>query len=247
MPQRYLSPPLREQSLLSEATAPLVGVESRMYNDLLNAIIDRKLRAGAKLEEVVLAELYGVSRTVTRKVLVIMEQEGVVSLPMNRGAYVALPSPRDAEELCELTGMFGAHIVDKLTSDPAKINAEHRLALAAHLDAEKAAEAEHDFHSARRLHLEYGVLLAFIHGNRILASSFDREMMRLGLALSVYQEGPLSGIGSEYTAKLNGLLLSGSRTEALKMVSDLGRTFLKSMRFDLPDKEPDLRTILGNG
>src|SRR5690349_9968000 len=132
MQERYLSPALQGEDAISRLVAPLAGVEAEVYNDLWNAVIERKLKPGAKIEELVLSEIYGVSRTVVRKVLVIMEQEGIVSLPLNRGAYVASPSFRDAQELLEATTAMLATIVEELAMHPDRITANHVLKLVEH-------------------------------------------------------------------------------------------------------------------
>ena len=149
MPARYLSPAISDQDALALVAVPLVGVEASIYNDIWNAVTNQSLRPGVKLEEIAMSEIYGVSRTVIRKVLVIMEQEGVVSLPLNRGAYVALPSPRDALELCEAVGANFAYIVGKLADRPETITAEQREKLSLHARAEREAI---ELHTIKRLH-----------------------------------------------------------------------------------------------
>lgn len=244
MPARYLSPAMSDQDALSLIVAPLVGVEANIYNDIWNAVICQSLAPGVKLEEIALSEIYGVSRTVIRKVLVIMEQEGVVSLPLNRGAYVALPSPRDALELCEVVSGMCAYIVGKLADEPNNITAEQREKLALHVRAEKEAG---ELHTIRRLHMEHGTLLALIYGNLVLAAQLERATSRLALALSAYQgvTGNISTV--EYTSALNQLIFDGKKEEALRVVTAAVDRARRSMRFGTPDGSVNLKAILGKG
>lgn len=246
MPERYLSPAMHDEEALSLISTPLVGVEAKIYNEIWNAVIDTKLRPGAKLEETALCEIYGVSRTVIRKVLIIMEQEGIVALPLNRGAFVALPSPREAQELCEATMVLTAHAVTQLAKSASAITLEQRDKLVDHLTAETTAARCNDFHTARRLNMEYGIVLALIHGNRILAATLERHSARLTVALSRYQHAPAKTGGVEFTSNLNELILAGKDEAAVSEVRQLYAAILESMRFDQSDGTVDLKAILGS-
>ncbi|MGF7006388.1 GntR family transcriptional regulator [Aminobacter sp. BE322] len=244
MPARYLSPAISDQDALALVVVPLVGAEATIYNDLWNAVINQSLRPGDKLEEVAMSEIYGVSRTVIRKVLVIMEQEGAVSLPLNRGAYVALPSPRDALELCEAVGSTCTYIVGKLADQPQIITTEQRGKLALHVQAETEAA---ELHTIRRLHMEHAILLALIYGNLVLATQLERAASRLALALSAYQgvTGNISTV--QYTAALNQMIFDGRKEEALLTVNAAIERARKSMRFAVATGSVDLKAILGRG
>lgn len=246
MPDRYLSPAMHDQDALSLISAPLVGIEARIYNNLWNAVIDRALRPGTKLEEAALCEIYGVSRTVVRKVLVIMEQEGIVSLPLNRGAYIAHPSPRDASELCEVVVMMATHLITGLANRSRDITPEQRHKLEIHVQAEAEATRNGDYHTARRLRVEHGTLLSLIYGNHILAASFERHLSRLMLALSAYQRAPVPNGGVEYTAALNQRIIAGETDAAVKVFLEFMDAVRKSMDFAADDTAVDLRAILGS-
>lgn len=246
MQERYLSPALHDQDATSRLIAPLVGVEAEIYNDLWNAVIERKLKPGAKIEELVLSEIYGISRTVVRKVLVIMEQEGIVSLPLNRGAYVASPSFRDAQELLEATAALLAGIVGELAMHPDRITVEHRQMLSDHAKAQRKAESEQDVHASLRLQMEYLILLAVIHDNRLMAGSVERTGNRLAVALSLFQGAPAPGSRAEFSETLTRHILEGEHAEALAhlhtFVEGVGRT----LRPQPEDGAVDLREILGH-
>jgi len=243
MPERYLSPALHDQGAVSRIAAPLVGVEARVYNDIWNAVIDRKLRPGAKLDEAVLCDIYRVSRTIIRKVLVIMEQEGIVSLPLNRGAYVALPSPQDAAEVCEAAAALLSYIAGQLADDPKKISAAQRESLDQHLKAREAAATAGDFHTARRLSMEQGTLLALIYGNRTLTATFEGYVVRFALAQSAYQDAFAVG-SSQVLAPLTAHILAGDRQAAQEVIQAALRAALKGMRFDANTDLPNLKAIL---
>lgn len=244
MPDRYLSPSLHDQDAMSLLVAPLVGVEAEIYNDLWNAVIDRKLKPGAKLEELVIGEIYGISRTVVRKVLVIMEQEGIVSLPQNRGAYIASPSFRETEELLEAVHASLIYIIGELAAHPDRITAAQRQKLSDHIGAQENAEAEQDFHSARRLNNEYCLLLALIHGNRLMAGMFERNINLYTVALASYQDAPLPRSRVEFAKTLTGYILEGKPIEATEYFQRLTDAVRRTLRDDSVEEATDLRTIL---
>ncbi|MEM9641693.1 MAG: GntR family transcriptional regulator [Pseudomonadota bacterium] len=65
------------------------------------AIHEHRLAPGAKLGEDELADVYGVSRTIVRAALRTLAHEQLVNIKRNRGAYVAQPSPKEAQEVFE--------------------------------------------------------------------------------------------------------------------------------------------------
>ncbi|HWK66230.1 MAG TPA: GntR family transcriptional regulator [Rhizobiaceae bacterium] len=246
MQERYLSPALHDQDATARLIAPLTGVEAEIYNDLWNAIIERQLKPGAKIEELVLSEIYGISRTVVRKVLVIMEQEGVVSLPLNRGAYVASPSFRDARELLEATAALLAGVVGELAMHPDRITAEHRRMLSDHAKAQRKAEAEQDAYARLRLQMEYLILLAVIHDNRLMAGSVERTSNRLAVALSLFQDTPAPDSRAEFSETLTRHILEGAHAKALAHLHTYFEAVGRTLRPHSADTAVDLRAILGH-
>lgn len=226
--------------------APLVGVEAEIYNDLWNAVIDRKLKPGTKLEELAIGEIYGISRTVVRKVLVIMEQEGIVTLPQNRGAYIASPSFRDTEELLETSFALIGYIIGELAKQPERITAQQRRKLADHTRAQEKAESEQDFHSARRLHMEYMLLLAITHGNRLMAGTVERIGNRFAVALASYQEAPAPGSRAAFSAEMTRRILEGPPGEATALLRDFAGAVGRTLRRSSDEETVDLRAILGS-
>src|SRR5271169_16656 len=66
---------------------------------VLDAIAEGRLPSGTKLGEDQLSRIYGVGRRVVREALKELRFIGVVELLPNRGAFVAQPTPRDAEDV----------------------------------------------------------------------------------------------------------------------------------------------------
>ena len=62
--------------------------EQLIYERIFDVILDQKLAPGARLTEEALGEIFGVSRTIIRRVLLRLSHEGVVEIKPNRGASV---------------------------------------------------------------------------------------------------------------------------------------------------------------
>lgn len=78
------------------------GLRQIVYEKLKEAIVDGTIKPGAKLSEIELAERMAVSRTPVREAIRQLAQTGLVTLTPRRGAYVTLPSLKDASDLYEL-------------------------------------------------------------------------------------------------------------------------------------------------
>lgn len=243
MPGRFVSPALRGTDITSFLTVPLSGVEADIYNGIWNAVINRKLRSGVKLDEAVLGEIYGVSRTIIRKVLIIMEQEGIVSLPPNRGAYIASPSREEGEEVLEAISVLYQHFVRKLAGNPKDLTDEDRQRLEEHFEAEARANAEGDSHTAQRMRGELGTLLGLLTGNTILAGMMARYMIRGVMALALHQQRAVQNTAS-LGRTIWDFILKGEPESAAETVRSYTNSLHQSIQAGQRSEAEDLRAIL---
>ncbi|MEC9482925.1 MAG: GntR family transcriptional regulator, partial [Halomonas sp.] len=70
-----------------------------IYRTISDAIIEHRLRPGARLREDALAEVFGVSRTGIRKILQRLALEHLVTLTPRRGASVTRPTAEEARDV----------------------------------------------------------------------------------------------------------------------------------------------------
>ena len=75
------------------ALAATKTATQRVYDGVYLAIVEHRLRPGARLREEELADSYGVSRTLVRQALQRLAADQVVDLQHNRGAQVPQPGP----------------------------------------------------------------------------------------------------------------------------------------------------------
>ncbi|HSW20466.1 MAG TPA: GntR family transcriptional regulator [Ramlibacter sp.] len=84
---------------------------------LRQRIFQRELESGAWIDEVKLAQEYGISRTPLREALKVLAAEGLVTMKVRRGAYVTEVSEQDLTEVY--------HLLSLLESDAAGVVAEN--------------------------------------------------------------------------------------------------------------------------
>src|SRR6187549_3157517 len=83
---------------------------------LRQRIFNRELAPGSWIDELKLAEEYGISRTPLREALKVLAAEGLVTMKVRRGAYVTEVSEQDLAEVY--------HLLSLLESDAAGVVAQ---------------------------------------------------------------------------------------------------------------------------
>ncbi|MDB5886487.1 MAG: transcriptional regulator, GntR family [Polaromonas sp.] len=73
---------------------------------LRQRIFDRELLPGSWIDELKLAEEYGISRTPLREALKVLATEGLVTMKVRRGAYVTEVSDSDLADVYHLLGLL---------------------------------------------------------------------------------------------------------------------------------------------
>lgn len=86
-------------ALPSDASEKQAARWHPIYHSLRDAIIAHRIQPGTKLPEDELAAIYSVSRTVIRVALHALAHDRLVRLELNRGAFVAQPSIKEAREV----------------------------------------------------------------------------------------------------------------------------------------------------
>src|SRR5258705_4652658 len=117
-------------------------------DSIVSAISNHNLPPGTKLGELQLGSVFGVSRTRIRQVLFRLATAKVITISLNRGAFVAKPTPQEAREVFEARRVIEPAIISQLAK---AITPFHLARLRAHLDAENAARARSDYRSLVRL------------------------------------------------------------------------------------------------
>jgi len=100
------------------ATAPLTPrpLYEEVAEQLRQRIFRRALEPGSWIDELKIAEEFGISRTPLREALKVLAAEGLVTMKVRRGAYVTEVSDKDLHDVY--------HLLALLESDAARVVAE---------------------------------------------------------------------------------------------------------------------------
>ncbi|MBW4662345.1 MAG: GntR family transcriptional regulator [Drouetiella hepatica Uher 2000/2452] len=147
--------------------------EDVIYAELYNAICERQLLPDTKLGEAMLAEHYGVSRTIIRQVLLRLSGDYLVKLEPNRGAFVARLSLDEAKQIYAAWRLVEAEIIRDVTLS---ITSEQIASLRALIASERKACEEEDYPLLTRLSTQFHLQLADLCSNQFL-SRFLKELI----------------------------------------------------------------------
>ncbi|MDF2995671.1 MAG: transcriptional regulator, GntR family [Xanthobacteraceae bacterium] len=152
----------------------------RLREALEEDIVAGRLRPGQRLDEVGLAERFGVSRTPIREALIQLSASGLVEMRPRRGAFVTLLGPRELVESFELMAEIEASC-GRLAAQ--RLGPADRAAITqAQAACCKAAAADDDdayYPANARFH----AAIYAATGNRVLRA----EAVRLQTALQPYR------------------------------------------------------------
>jgi DNA-binding GntR family transcriptional regulator len=156
---------------------------------LRQRIFRRELEPGSWIDEVKLAQEYGISRTPLREALKVLATEGLVTMKMRRGAYVTEVSDQDLEEVY--------HLLSLLESDAAGVVAttatEAQLLelQAIHADLEAAVrDPDRFFAINERFHMRLLEIAGNRWRNQMVADL--RKVMKLNRHNSLLKSGRIA-------------------------------------------------------
>ena len=181
---------------------------------LRQRIYKRELEPGSWIDEMKLAEEYGISRTPLREALKVLAAEGLVTMKVRRGAYVTEVSEKDLSDVY--------HLLALLESDAAGVVAERatdeelKELQSIHKELEAAAGNRDKFFAVNeRFHMR---LLA-IAGNRWRDQMVAdlRKVMKLNRQNSLLKAGRVKESMLEHRAIMDALAKRDARGAARRM------------------------------
>ena len=152
-----------------------------MYVDVYDAIMAHLLHAGTKLTEQGLGDIYGLARHHVRRVLARLAADGLVDLERNRGARIASPGAREAQDMFELRQVLEAKVMDKLAGH---LTDADGAALRDMIARERDAWMRGDRPLWVRLSADFHIELAKLAGNALIVDALRRLVSRTTLLIS---------------------------------------------------------------
>ncbi|MGQ0485352.1 MAG: GntR family transcriptional regulator [Hyphomicrobiales bacterium] len=155
-----------------------------IHRDLYMAIIDHRIPPGTPLQEDSLASVFGVSRTIIRKVLQRLSHERLVDLVPNKGASVARPTADEARQVFDARRSLEKILIERVIASAPDTGIAGLDAL---VKAEKAAYESGDKRERLKLSGEFHRRLARLAGNDVLYGFLNELISRTSLILALYE------------------------------------------------------------
>jgi DNA-binding GntR family transcriptional regulator len=169
---------------------------------LRQRIFAAELEPGSWIDEMRLAEEYGISRTPMREALKVLAAEGLVTMKVRRGAYVTEVSEKDLRDVYHLLALLesdAARVVAQRASD-----AQIAQIQALHQDLEKAVDNRDRFFEINEA---FHMLMLEIADNRWRDQMVAdlRKVMKLNRHSSLFKEGRIEQSLAEHRAIVQAL------------------------------------------
>ncbi len=188
---------------MSAVTLTPRALYEEVAEQLRQRIFRRELEPGSWIDELKIAEEFGISRTPLREALKVLAAEGLVTMKVRRGAYVTEMSEKDLRDVY--------HLLSLLESDAAGVVAERatpeqqQTLKELHVELEAAvAEREKFFAINERFHM----LVLEMADNRWRSQMVAdlRKVMKLNRHNSLFKQGRIKDSLAEHRAILDAML-----------------------------------------
>ncbi len=217
--------------------------ESWIYDQIFGAILEQRLLPETKLTEKDLCEVFGVSRTIIRKVLLRLSLDKVVELRPNRGAVIAAPKTDEVREIFEARRLLEDGIVSGACG---KCSAADTALL------RDIARREHDcIHAgdnsgAIRLSGDFHVRLAGIAGNRPLGELLRQLVAQTSLAIARYNPPGRGMCADDDHERLIEAISSGNIEESRRIMREHLLECERRLNLETPETSGDLHAVFAD-
>jgi DNA-binding GntR family transcriptional regulator len=212
-------------ALMSDAR-PAVSLAPRpLYEEvaelLRQRIFKRELEPGSWIDELKIAEEFGISRTPLREALKVLAAEGLVTMKVRRGAYVTEVSQQDLADVYHLLSLLESDaagvVATKATDAEIKeLQALHKaLEAAAKPGKDKAATTDQFFAVNEKFHMRLLEIANNRWRDQMVADL--RKVMKLNRHNSLLKTGRIEESLAEHRAIMDALAARDSALTAQRM------------------------------
>ena len=188
---------------MSAITLTPKALYEEVAEQLRHRIFRRELEPGSWIDELKIAEEFGISRTPLREALKVLAAEGLVTMKVRRGAYVTEMSEKDLRDVY--------HLLSLLESDAAGVVAERatpeqqQTLRDLHAELESAAGNREAFFSVNE---RFHMALLDMADNRWRSQMVAdlRKVMKLNRHNSLFKQGRIEDSLNEHRAILDAML-----------------------------------------
>ena len=188
---------------MSAITLTPKALYEEVAEQLRQRIFRRELEPGSWIDELKIAEEFGISRTPLREALKVLAAEGLVTMKVRRGAYVTEMSEKDLRDVY--------HLLSLLESDAAGVVAERatpeqqQTLRDLHAELESAAGNREAFFSVNE---RFHMALLDMADNRWRSQMVAdlRKVMKLNRHNSLFKQGRIEDSLGEHRAILAAMV-----------------------------------------
>lgn len=181
---------------------------------LRQRIFQRELAPGSWIDEMKLAEEYGISRTPLREALKVLATEGLVTMKVRRGAYVTEVSDKDLTDVYHLLSLLESDAAGVVAQNAADAELDELKAL--HADLEAAVKNRDRFFAVNeRFHTRLLEIAGNRWRNQMVADL--RKVMKLNRHNSLLKSGRIQESLAEHGAIVEALARRDGEAAATRM------------------------------
>jgi DNA-binding GntR family transcriptional regulator len=188
---------------MSVITLAPSALYQQVAEQLRQRIFQHVLEPGAWIDELKIAEEFGISRTPLREALKVLAAEGLVTMKVRRGAYVTEVSTKDVRDVYHLLALLESDAAAAVASSASDDELAALGALHAELVAHKS-NAEQFFAINERFHMRLLALANNRWSDQVVADL--RKVMKLNRHKSLFRQGRIDESLQEHTLILQALL-----------------------------------------
>ena len=199
---------------MSALTLTPRALYEEVAEQLRQRIFSGELEPGSWIDELRLAEEYGISRTPLREAVKVLAAEGLVTMKVRRGAYVTEVNDKDQRDVYHLLALLesdAAGVVAATASDEQlkELHTLHQDLVAAAHEREKFFQINEQFH----------IRLLELANNRWRTQMVDdlRKVMKLNRHNSLFKQGRLEESLNEHQAIMDALLARDAQASVATM------------------------------
>jgi len=194
--------------------APRAALYEEVAELLRQRIFRRELEPGSWIDEMKLAEEYGISRTPLREALKVLAAEGLVTMKVRRGAYVTEVSDRDLSEVYHLLSLLESDAAGVVAQKATETELKELKALHGELEA-AVKDRDRFFAVNERFHMRLLEIAGNRWRNQMVADL--RKVMKLNRHQSLLKAGRVRESLSEHRAVMEALAKRDASAAVLRM------------------------------
>jgi DNA-binding GntR family transcriptional regulator len=187
---------------MSALTLTPRALYEEVAEQLRQRIFRRELEPGSWIDELKIAEEFGISRTPLREALKVLAAEGLVTMKVRRGAYVTEMSDKDLRDVYHLLSLLESDAAAVVATSATPAQLQELQGLHAELEA-AAGERERFFAVNERFHMRLLELADNRWRSQMVADL--RKVMKLNRHNSLLKQGRIEDSLAEHRAVMAAL------------------------------------------